>query len=723
VSEPEFHDFHERGRSVTELAPLRREIVTLLDRGEPEQLGAAATTDELFGILQVAPALGRVFTPGEQRAGAAGAVLVMSHDLWVRRFGSDPDVVGSSVRLADGERTVVGVMPPPFDFPGEVSIWIPFVADPTAQRGDRRLEVYGRLRPDVSVEQARGEMRVLAAALAREHPSSSQGWGVRLITLPEGVVGPDVERITAILLSAVGLLLLLACTNTTNLLMAQATSRRREIGVRAAIGAGRARVVRQLLVESFLVAFIGAAVGLALSFAVVPAVVSLPELLPRLHEVRVDGGTLAFAAVVAGVAGLLCGLAPALLAGLDRVREAVTETGAGPGRAASRLRDALVVGQVALAMVLMVGAGLLTHSFLRLDAVDPGFEPVGLLTVSVDVPPRREAASVGPFYEAALEGIAGLEGVDAAAGVNMSLFDLGPRPHSHVGREASLDRDDFVLSDWRAVTDDYFRAMGLSLLAGRLFDRSDAAGTEPVVIVNEALADALWPGGDAVGRRLRWDEPNGPLRTVVGMVADFRDVHPALGDVLSAFVPHRQSTSRDMTLLIRTNRDETALGRQVRDEVRAAGGDVTISPMTSAERRLDDLLWRDRFPTLLVGIFAAVATLLAGLGCYGVVAFSVARKAREIGIRVALGAHPHGVVGTIFGRGFSLVAAGIALGALGSLSLAPLLGALLYDVPPTDAWTYVGSGALLCAVSALAVYVPARRASSVDPRDTLARSG
>jgi putative ABC transport system permease protein len=719
LSEPEVVDFRERGRGVVELAPVRPEIVTVLDRGEPVQVRAIATTDRLFRILQAEPVLGRGFTAGELRPGGDSAVLVMSHDLWQSRFGSDPDVVGSLVRLADGDRTVVGVMPPRFDFPGDVSIWIPFVADPAASRGDRRLFVYGRLRPDVSVEQARGEMRVIAASLAREYPASSEGWGVRTLTLPEAVVGPDVEQITSTLLSAVGLLLLLACTNTSNLLMARATTRRREIGVRAAIGAGRARVVRQLLAESFLVAFVGAGVGLVLVFAAIPVVVALPELLPRLHEVSVDGTELVFAAVVAGVAGLLCGLAPAAQAGFGGVQDAISETGASAGRAVRRFRDALVVGQIAIAMVLMVGAGLLTNSFLRLRAVDAGFETAGLLTVSVDVPPRVSAEGVVTFYGEAIERVAGLSGVDAVAGVNMRLFDLGPRPHTQLAREGTVDPDDFVLSDWRAVTDDYFRTMGLSRVSGRFFERSDGVGTEPVVVVNQALADALWPDGEAVGQRIRWDEPSAP-KTVVGVVADFRDVHPALGDGLSVFIPHSQVASRDMTLLIRSRGDEIELRRQVHDEIRAAGGEVTISPVTSAEERLHDLLWRDRFPTLLVGIFAAVATLLASLGCYGIVTFSVARRTREIGVRIALGAHPTGIVAMLFAGGYRLVVAGIALGVLGSLPLAPLLGTLLYEVPPTDAWTYLAAGTLLCAVSALAVYIPAGRATAVDPTDTLA---
>jgi len=615
---------------------------------------------------------------------------------------------------------VVGVMPAGFDFPGNASIWIPLLPDRAAPRGDRRLGVYGRLRPEVSVEQARGELRVISAALAREHPASSRGWGVRLLTLPEAVIGPDVEQITVTLLSAVGLLLLLACTNASNLLMARATTRRREIGVRAAIGAGRARVVRQLLAESLLVAFAGAVVGMALSLAAVPVVATLPELLPRLHHVRVDGTALAFASVVAAAAGLLCGLAPALQAGFGTVQEAISETGASAGRAVSRLRDALVVAQVAIAMVLMVGAGLLTNSFLRLRAVDPGFETEGLLAVGVAVPPGTAAASVIAFYEDAVGRVAGLEGVDGAGGVSMTLFDLSPRAHAQLGPERATSQDDFVLSDWRSVTDDYFRAMGLSLVSGRLFEQSDDVGTEPVVVVNRAVADALWPGETAVGRRIRWDEPNGPLRRVVGVVGNFRDVHPALGDVSSVFIPHRQSPGRDMTLLIRTQGDDAGLERRVRDAVRAAGVDVTISPVASVEERLDDLLWRDRFPTLLVGIFAVVATLLASLGCYGIVAFSVARSAREIGIRVALGADPRGVVVMLFGRGCRLVVGGIALGVLGSLVAAPLLGALLYDVAPTHPWTYVAAGTLLSAVSALAVYVPARRATSVDPTDTLA---
>jgi predicted permease len=717
VSAPNYLDFRERSRAFAELAAYRPRSFSLTGAGEPERLEGFAASHTLFRLLGTTPALGRTFTADEDRPGGE-RVAVVSHGLWRRRFGGDPELVGRQVVL-DGERyTVTGVLPPGFRFP-EGDVLVPLAPDPASDRHDHWLDVVGRLRPGVTPEQAAADLRGISRGLGEAHPHMA-GWAARVATFSEWLVGPRFRRTVAVLAGAVGFLLLMACANLANLLLARASARQTEIGIRIGLGAGRARIVRQLFTESVLLGLAGAGAGLLWALWGVGALQAYgAEIIPRLEEVAVDGRVLAFAVAAGLLTSLAFGLLPALQAARTDVHQTLKQGGrGGAARGGRRMRDVLVVTQVALAVMLLLGAGLMIRSLLRLQGVDPGFATRGVLAVPLQLPEgeypeERQAA----FYRAVIERVERIPGVASAGATAVDPFsswnfvnDVTPED-----RAATTPPTGYMQAAWRVVTPGYFRAMGVPLLRGRLLTAEDREGRTPAVVIGRGLAERLWPGRDPVGRRLFWGGTDGTPLTVVGVVGDIRDVELDAEPQPVMFLAAEQVPMPGMTLVVRARGDLPALAAAVRREVWAVDANLPVPEVRPLDRSRARSVATPRFNTLLLGAFAAVALLLAGVGIYGVLAFSVAQRTREIGVRMALGAASRSVAGMVVKRGLLLTAVGTAVGLLGGAGLARFVESLLYDTAPTDAATLVAVPLLLAAVALLASYLPARRATRVDP--------
>jgi putative ABC transport system permease protein len=719
VSDPNFLDWRQANRSFVDMAAIRFTTPSLVGDGEPVRLTAAAVTASLFPVLGAKPALGRTFLPEEDRPGGATQVAVLSHRLWQSRFGADPGIVGRSLRLEGRSYTVIGVMPAGFAFPAWAELWIPLAPDAAASRTDKWLDVVARLKPGVTVEQASADLDAVARRLVERYPDSNRDWGVRIVPFQEWMVGPQVTQTMLVLFSAVGLLLLMACVNVSNLLLARATIRGREMGLRSALGAGRARLIRQLLTESVLLAACGALAGLGVAHGAMRLLRAFgPADVPRLNEVSLDGRVLAFTLGTALVTGLLFGLAPALQASRTDLYALLQQGGRAALAAGRRLRDALVVGELAMAMMLLIGAGLMIGSFLRLQRADTGFDPEGVLTVQLELPEQeypQERRHL--FFSAALARISGLPGVRAAGATNTAPFGSFQPTIEFVveGREAR-GPEDFQSADWRSVTPGFFRALGIPLLRGRLLTEADRVGAQEVVVISQTMADRLWPGEDPVGRRIRWGGEDGGALTVVGVVGDVRDLDIAEDSRQILFLPYQQIPWPQMTLLIKTAGPQAGLAAAIRREIRTLDGSLPIPEVRPLRQSISDAVAAPRFRMLLFGIFAAVALVLATVGVYGVMMFTVAQRTREIGVRLALGARPWSVVRMVLRRGLLLTLLGVGLGWAGAFGLTRFLASLLYGTAPTDAATFAAVALLLAGVATAAGYLPARRAAAIDPR-------
>ncbi|HKH48225.1 MAG TPA: ABC transporter permease [Thermoanaerobaculia bacterium] len=719
VSDPNYLDWRAANRSFKDMAAIRFATPSLTGDGEPVRLTAAAVTASLFPVLGAKPALGRAFLPEEDRPGGATQVAVLSHPLWQSRFGADPGILGRTLHLEGQSYTVIGVMPADFAFPDWAELWIPLAPDPAGDRTDKWLDVVGRLKPGVTVEQARADLDAVARRLAERYPDANRDWGAHAVPFPESIVGPQVTQTVLVLFSAVGLLLLMACVNVSNLLLARATVRGREMGLRSALGAGRARLIRQLLTESVLLAGCGAVAGLGVAYAAVRLLRAFgPADVPRLDEVSLDGRVLAFTLLTALVTGLLFGLAPALQASRIDLYALLQQGGRAAMAAGRRLRDALVVGELAMAMMLLIGAGLMIGSFLRLQQADTGFDMDGVLTVQLELPEQEYPAERRHlFFSEVQERIAALPGVRAAGATNTAPFgSFHPTINFSVEGREPQGPEDFLSADWRSVTPGFFHALGIPLRRGRLLNDADRKGTPDVVAITQTMADRLWPGEDPIGRRIHWGGLDGGAVTIVGVVGDVRDLDITEDARNVLFLPYQQIPWPQMTLLIKTAGPQTGLTAAIRREIRAVDGDLPIPEVQPLRQSLSNAVAAPRFRMLLFGIFAAVALVLATIGVYGVMMFAVAQRTREIGVRLALGARPWGVVRLVLRRGLLLTLLGIALGWTGAFALTRFLASLLYGTAPTDAATFAAVALLLAGVATAAGYLPARRAAAIDPR-------
>ena len=723
TSGPNFLDWRARLRGVTGLAAFAPRSPSLLGDGAPERLRGTAASSGLFEVLGVQPQLGRTFGAAEDRRGGDVRVAVLSDALWQRRFGADPAVVGRTIDLDGVRRRVVGVLPPGRGFPAETDVWVPLVADPADQRGDRRLEVVGRLAPGVGLEQARQELAAIGARLAGEHPEANAAWTTNARPFVEWYVTPKLRARVRALLATVGLLVLMACVNVASLLLARATTREREMAVRAALGAGRGRIVRQLLTESLLLAALGGLLGVALAAAATPIVRRVgSEVAPRLAGMGLDWRVLGFALAACVATGVVFGLAPAARL-LRRARSggthALLRTGgrvAGGGRA----RSALVVASVALATAMLVGAGLVGGSFAKLMRTELGFSPARVLTASLVLPDDGyDYERSAEFFRRLVPRLAALPGVESAGAVNLAPFLGWQTGMDYVpGTAAPTEPRDWRGAGWRAVTPGYFAALRIPLRRGRLLDSTDAWPAPDAMLVNETMARRAWPDADPIGRPVTL--ANGRTLTVVGVVADSRQfaIDSAPGPVM--YFAHAQLPWKQMWLMVRTSAaDPAAVLGAVRREVHALDPRLPLARVAPLERFVTDAAAEPRLTTLVFGIFASAALVLAAMGLFGVVSYAVSQRTRELGVRMALGAAPARLAAAVVRQGVRLAAVGVVLGAAAALAAGRALEAILYETAPTDAATYAAVAAMLLVVAAAASLAPARRAARLDPAHTL----
>jgi putative ABC transport system permease protein len=728
VSSTDVDDWRRQNQVFEDVSTFGDWSATFTGAGDPERVPGTQVGEGFFRVMRGTPMLGRTFLPEEQEDGK-DYVIVLGHGLWQRRFGGDPSVVGRTVSLGGRPYTVVGVMPAEFR-PLPVSLNNPQgqfyrpvgEAHSETERGSRHLRAIGRLKDGVTIEQAQAEMSVIAARLESAHPEYNTGYGIRLVTLSEDTVGGLRSALLA-LFGAVVFVLLISCANVGNLLLARSSARRKEFAVRAALGAGRGRIVRQLLTESVLLALAGGAAGLLLALWGIGLVESLgSRVTPLLAGVRVDYGVLAFTAAVSVLAGIAFGLAPALQVSspdLNETLKAGGRSGDGGGRGA-RLRSALIVAEMALALVLLAGAGLLIKSVVRLRAVDAGFNTSNLLTMNLALPSSRypDGAARAAFFERLARKVGSLPGVEAAA-----FTSVLPLSGSFDGRalaveDAPVPRGQETNVDLYVATQGYLRAMQTPLVAGRDFEERDGADAPPVALVSETAARRLWPGRTPLGRRIKFPgsekEPQ-PWRTVVGVVRDVKQYGLDREDSMQMYLPEAQFPVSFMTMVVRARSDAPALLGEVRREVGEADKELAVFGVATMGQLLADSVALRRFSMLLLGVFAALAVALAGVGVYGVVSYSVAQRTREIGVRVALGARPRDVVRLVLGRGLGLAGLGIALGLAGGLALTQVISSLLFGVGARDLLTFASVAAVIALVALLACLVPARRATKVDP--------
>jgi predicted permease len=717
-------DWKAQSESFEGMAALSIRSFNLTDGGEPLRLEARAVTADFFPVLGVNPALGRAFTPDEDRPGG-GNVAVISHALWQGRYGGEPNIVGRDILLNGEKRTVVGVMPARFQFLDEVDVWVPLALSPQewANRGRHYLTVVARLKPGVTLERANADLRTVMARIRRDHPDEAGRTDAYALALDEQVTG-GVSKQIVLLLVAVGFVLLIACANIANLLLSRAAARGREIAVRLALGAERGRIIRQLLTESLLLAVIGGASGLlfaAWSFAFLRQLI--PAEMALTTSLELDAQTLGFTLGVSILAGLLFGLAPALQAARSDINEALKQGGgrAGTSAGSRRLRSAFVVAQVALSLMLLVGAGLLIQTLYRLHSQYSTLRPASVLTLRTELPRTkyREHAARVAFYNNVLERVRRLPGV-ASAGYTTSVplvWKGGTSGFMPEGRQPlpGLSYD----ANHRQVSADYLQTMGIPLRQGRYIEERDGEQSLPVAVVNETMARQYWPGEDPVGKRFSFGEKDDPWITVVGVVADVRQM--GLDEPVKAemYLPFKQvgyiAFYAPRELVIRAAVDPTSLVAAVRREVQAVDPQQPVSHVRTMAEILGVESGEQRIAMMLLAAFAALALLLASLGIYGVLAYFVAQHTPEIGIRMALGAARGDILALVLRKGMGMALVGVAVGLGGAFALTRLMQSLLFGVSASDPLTFAGVALLLVAVALVACLIPARRATRVDP--------
>ncbi len=721
VSYANFADWKRETSSFEELAAFGSRTVTLTGGDEPSRLRSATVTPALFRLLGVRPELGRVLADAEEVDGRGERVVLLSHRIWQSFFGSDTSVAGRTVTLNGEPHTVIGVMPAGFAFPSEeIELWTPLDL-PEGWRRNRAvhvLTVIGRLRSGVTLERAAAEMRAVAARIQEKIGESDPEHSATLTPLHELVTG-DVRPALLTLMGAVLFVPLIGCTNVSKLMPVRAGIRGREIAVPAALGASRLRVARLLLTERLLLAVLGGLAGVVVGIWGVDLLVAgLPDNVPRTAEIGVSLAVLLFAATLTLITGLAFGLLPAIRTSKPQLAGSLREAGLHQGPLRSRLRAALTVSQIAVSLVLLAGAGLFLRSFWRVLQEDPGFRAEGVLTMSVSLIGSTfdETEEVIGFYRQLRERLESLPSVEAASGVNYLPISGGDPSGQLTIEGRPFPRGETPSASFRRILPGYFRTMGVPIVQGRDFNARDSGAKPFVVIVNETMALRHFPNGDAVGSRIKVGPgEEEPWLTVVGVVGDVRNIGLEAKPRLATYEPHPQRPWSTMNLVVRTSGDPLSTVAAVRREIQELGGELPVYNISSMGQRISASVAPLRFVSTLLGAFAATALLLAAIGLYGVISYSIEHRARELGIRLVLGATRGDIVALVLGNGMALTVAGIVLGLSFSLALTRFVGSLLYEVSPTDAATLAFTSVLLAVVGVLSCYFPARRAARVEP--------
>jgi putative ABC transport system permease protein len=721
----EFLAYQAQQTSFVEMAAYRNYSFTVTGGADPEHVQGLIVSANYFSLLGVPAALGRAIQPDDGPA----RVAVISYGLWQKRYGADPNLIGRSLTINGESATVIGVMPPNFQLNQSVELWLSprqivpdvlmnYRGDTLAIRESHYLRVLARLKPDATIQQAQTELNAVASRLEREY-SDQAGHGARVVSLQEMALS-DVRLTLMTLFGAVGLVLLIACANVTNLLLARATARYREIAIRAAVGARRFSLIRQLLTESVLLSLAGGVAGWLLALWGVDLLLSLsPDGLLRLNETRMDTRVFLFTLAVSVTAGVVFGLFPALAASKTDLVSALKESsrGASAGAGRNRLRQSLVVAEVALALVVLIGAGLLVGSFARLIAVKPGFDPNDLMTMWVALTSERYgtvSANTRFMKEltASLEALPGAE--DVAIGNDFPIQGTDTSDYPEIeGRGAAPE--DRTLVGHHFINPRYFEAMRVRLVKGRAFTERDDADAPPVVIINEAMANRVWPNQESLGKRIRFGGAGMPWSEIVGVVANVKHDGLHLADSPHYYSPHLQQPLPFLAISIRSQTDQTALLASVRQAVRKIDPNLPLIEPLAMNDRMERVLKTRRLTLALFSLFAVVALLLAAIGLYGVMSYGVAQRTRELGVRIALGATSRHALKLIIGQGMKLVALGVALGLGVALAVTRLIAHLLFGVGAADPLTFTAIALLLAFVALLACYIPARRAAKVDP--------
>ncbi|MBO0862422.1 MAG: ABC transporter permease [Chloracidobacterium sp.] len=721
ILSPTFLNWRAQSQSFEQMAAYTTGTSDLTGGGEPERLTAGLVSAELFSTLGVPPSLGRGFTAAEDQPNGALAVI-LSHWLWQRRFGGDPQLIGRAITLDGQNRTVVGVMPSGFQFPAELDLWLPLNLDTSGSRkGMVFVNMVGRLKPGVTMEAARTDLTTILRRVSRPAPNDNSDVQVRVIKLHERLVG-DWQQALLVIFGAVAFVLLIACVNVANLLLARASTRQKEMAIRAAVGAGRPRLVRQLLAESLLLSLAGGGAGLLVAILGVKLLVRMnPEGVARLQESSVDGRALGFTSLIVVLTGLLAGVFPALQASKADVNETLkAQSAVRPSdRGASRTLPSLMVAEIALALVLAVGAGLMIKSFMRLLSVPKGFNPEGILTLVLS-PSRATYPPGSPrlrsYYEEALASVKTMPGVQSAS--LSSFLPLAGRTFRKMGFQIEGREPIEGSFEVNCISPGYFGTMGLMIRSGRPITDQDGSGAPPVTVINETFARRFFPGENPIGRRLLFGpNPN----TIVGVAGDTRqfgldqEVEPEI------YTSYLQGGSNAMRLVVRAAYTQSggaglaSLAATIRNQIQALEPNEPVNQVITMDRRLADSVAQRRYQTLVFGVFASVALIIATVGIYGVISYGVGQRKHEIGIRMALGAQSGDVLRMVVGQGMRLTMTGATLGVAAALGLTRALKSLLFDISATDPVTFVSVTLLLVIVALIASYIPARRATKVDP--------
>ena len=719
VSYPNFVDWRAQNQVFEDIAAYGQGSYSLSGAGDPEQIPGAPISHGLLEVLGVMPALGRTITAEEDQPETNNVVLI-SNQIWEQRFGASTDVIGKTLMVSGRPRTIIGVMPAGFKFPDRAELWVPLALNEKLfTRTDHGLGAIARLKPNVTLEQAQAEMNLIARRIEEQHPVTNEGLGVNVFPL-RGWLAADYRDALLILLGVVLFVLLIACANVANLLLARSSVRQHEFALRAALGASRARIVRQMLTECAVLSAAGATLGVILAvWGKSLLLTAIPEDMPFWMKFDLDLRVLAFTVAISFLTILLFGIAPALQSARTDLNDVLKEGGRGSSSGRNRLRNLLVVTEVALSLMLLVGAGLMVRSLAKLESVQSGINPDGVLTLGVPLPrakyPKPEEAPA--FFRQLIDRVEALPGATSVAAASGLPLRGGWGRSLTVEGWPLLSVGQAPMINHVVVTPNYFKTMGIPMLEGRDISETDAAEAPRVTVVDERLARQYWPNESAVGKRIRFGPPeaNEPWHTVVGVVGNVRHERLDRDTRQSIYVSYQQIPVRGMAVAIRSSGDPESLSNAVRKEVLALDKDQPITNVMTMDAVLSRSVWQQRFYAILFGVFAGLALLLASVGIYGVMSYAVAQRTQEIGIRMALGARTIDVLKLVIRNGMTLITVGVVLGLIGAVALTRLLTTFLFGVTPTDTVTFVAVSLVLIVVALLACYVPARRAAKVDP--------